>query len=206
MEDSSQSRQHRMSLLLHGRKVAADTIESGGPSRTAKRSGNLLLHFCHAQIAFGLVVHKRNTQVVKPRQRMIGSLKQSTRAVSWPCFVCACLCLFHRRGRGWVLSGRASSQDLEIASDPSNTLDGGNRGLVEQTPLLTCFMQIEQEVLHLAGPRLLFLRGLGSTVSHQVGATGAVSTAIGIIARQSVVHTSTCKSHDMRNEIAPCSR
>jgi len=100
---------------------------------------------------------------------------------------------FSRRARGWGLSGIASRQDLEIARDPVITLDRGNRGLAEQTPLVAGVMQIEQEVVHLGGPRLLFLLGHGSTISDQVGCTDAVRTVIGLIARQSIVHAATCK-------------
>ena len=51
-------------------------------------------------------------------------------------------------------------------------------------------MQIEQEVLHLGGPLLMLLRGSCRTIAHQVCSTDAVSTVIGIIAGQSVVHAS----------------
>ena len=56
MEDSSQSREHGMSLLVHRRKITADAAKSGDPSRTAKGARNLLLHFCPAKVALGLVV------------------------------------------------------------------------------------------------------------------------------------------------------
>src|SRR5260370_17158964 len=71
MEDSSQSRQHRMSLLLHSRKITADVAKSGDPSRTAKGASNLLLNFCPAKIPLGLVVRKRNAQVVEQSQHLI---------------------------------------------------------------------------------------------------------------------------------------
>ncbi len=51
MEDSSKSRQHGMSLLLHRRKITADAAKSGDPRRTAKGAPTLVtnrsisLHF-----------------------------------------------------------------------------------------------------------------------------------------------------------------
>ncbi len=56
MEDSSQSREHGMSLLVHRRKITADAAKSGDPSRTPKGTRDLLLHFCPAKVALGLVV------------------------------------------------------------------------------------------------------------------------------------------------------
>jgi len=56
MEDSSQSREHGMSLLLHRRKITADAAKSGDPGRTPKGARNLLLNFCPAQVPLGLVV------------------------------------------------------------------------------------------------------------------------------------------------------
>jgi hypothetical protein len=38
-------------------------------------------HFGHAQIALGLVVGKRNPQVDKPRQHLIGPLKQGIQQI-----------------------------------------------------------------------------------------------------------------------------
>ena len=80
-----------------------------------------------------------------------------------------------RRG-WWRLSGIASRQNLEIASDPFVALDGGNSAQVEETPLLARVMQIEQEVLHLGGPLLLLLLGDCRTIAHEVCSTDAVST------------------------------
>src|SRR5229473_3426203 len=76
MEDSRQSREHGMSLLVHRRKITADTAKSGDASRTAKGARNLLLHFRPAKIALGLVVGKRNAQVVEQSQHLISTLKQ----------------------------------------------------------------------------------------------------------------------------------
>ena len=58
MEDSRQSREHGVSLLVHHREIAADAAKSGGPRRTAKGGSNLLLRFGPAQVALGLVVRK----------------------------------------------------------------------------------------------------------------------------------------------------
>src|SRR5579864_3371058 len=193
MEDSSKSRQHGMSLLLHSRKITADVAKSGDPSRTAKGARNLLLNFRPAKVPLGLIVRKRDPQVVEQSQHLIGTPKQRIQqilglALLAPAFARSC------RRRGWRrLSGIASRQNLEIASDPFIALDGGNRGPLEQAPLLARVMQIEQEVLHLGGPLLMLLLGDCGTISYEVCSTDAVSTVVGIIARQSVVHASACK-------------
>src|SRR5712692_7692720 len=194
MEDSSQSREHRMSLLLHRRKITADTAKSGDPSRTPKGARNLLLHFRQAKVPLGLVVGKRNPQVVEQSQHLICTPKQGIQQILGLALLAPALARSCGRGGWWRLSGIASRQNLEIASDPFITLDGGNRGQVEQAPLLAGVMQIEQEVLHLHGPLLLLLLGDSRTISHEVGSTDAVSTVIGIIAHQSIVHASPYKA------------
>src|SRR5579863_2729540 len=142
MEDSSQSREHGVSLLLHRRKITADAAKSGDPGRTAKGASNLLLNFRPAQIPFRLVVRKRNAQVVEGSQHLLGTCQQCIQqilglALLLPAFVRSC----RRRGWGW-LSGIASRQNLEITSGPFVTLDGGDSAQVEQTPLLARLMQI----------------------------------------------------------------
>src|SRR5260370_23926286 len=101
MEDSRKSREHGMSLLVHRRKITTDAAKSGDPSRTAKGARNLLLHFCQAKIPLGLVVGKRNAQVVKQSQHLICTPKQRIQkilglALLAPAFPFS-------RGRGGVL-------------------------------------------------------------------------------------------------------
>gem|GEM_PF-2661178 len=194
MEDSGQSRQHRMSLLLHCREITADAAKSGGSSRTAKGASNLLLNFGPAQIPLGLVVGKRNAQVVEQRQHLLGTRHQGIQqilglALLLPAFLRSC-----RRRRWGRLSGIASRQHLERARDPVVALESGNSAQVAQTPLLTRTMQIEQEVVHLGSPLLMLLLGHCHTVSHEVGSTDAVNTRIGIIAGKTVVHASPAKA------------
>src|SRR5712691_1660833 len=194
MEDSRQSREHGMSLLVHRRKITADTAKSGDASRTAQGARNLLLHFRPAQIPLGLVVGKRNPQVVEQSQHLISTLKQRIQqilglALLGPAFP------FSRGRREWGwLSGIARRQNLKIARDPVVALDGGNSGYVEQTPLLTGVLQIEQEVPHLPSPLLMLLLGDCCTIAQKVGSTEAVSALIAIIARQSIVHPSSGKA------------
>src|SRR5947208_4068368 len=76
MENSRQSREHGVSLLVHGRKITADAAKSGDPSRTAKGARNLLLDFGPAQVPLGLVVGKRNAQIVEQGQHLLGTPKQ----------------------------------------------------------------------------------------------------------------------------------
>src|SRR5205823_438497 len=194
MEDSGQSRQHGASLLLHRRKITADAAKSGDSSRTAKGARNLLLHFGPAKVALGLVIGKRNAQVVQQGQHLLGTSKQGIqqilgRALLGLAFVRSC-----GRGRWWRLSGIARRQNLEIARDPVVALDGGNRAQLEQTKLMARVVQIKQKVVHLGGPLLMLLLGDCRTVTHEVSSTDAMSTGIGIIAGQSVVHPSSGKA------------
>src|SRR6266567_3649015 len=194
MEDSSQSREHGMSLLLHRQKITTDTAKSGDPSRTPKGARNLLLNFCPTKVSLGLVVRKRNPQIVEQSQHLIGMPKQGIQQILGLALLGSTFPFARGRHQWRRLSGIASGQNLEIASDPVVALDGGNRAQVEETPLVAGVMQIEQEVLHLAGPLLMLLLGDGRTSSHQVGSTEAVRTLIGLIARQSVVHASPGKA------------
>src|SRR5260370_33565322 len=125
MEDSSKSKQHGVSLLVHRRKITANAAKSGDPSRTAKGARNLLLHFRPAKISLGLIVRKRNAQVVEQSQHLLCTPKQRVQqilglALLAPTFARSC----GRRGWGRV-SGIASRQNLEIASDPVAALNGG---------------------------------------------------------------------------------
>src|SRR5947209_14483629 len=81
MEDSRQSREHGISLLLHGRKITADAAKSGDPSRTAKGARNLLLHFGPAQVPLRLVVRKRNAQIVEQGQHLLCTQKQGIKQI-----------------------------------------------------------------------------------------------------------------------------
>src|SRR2546426_5926002 len=81
MEDSNKSRQHGMSLLLHSRKITADAAKSGDPCSTPKSARNLLLHFCPAEVPLGLVVRKRNPQVVEQGQHLLGTQKQGIQQI-----------------------------------------------------------------------------------------------------------------------------
>src|SRR6266516_2336186 len=194
MEHSGECRQQRMPLLLHGSKITADAAKSGGTSRTAKGARNLLLHFRHPQVALRLVVGKRNPQVVEDGQDLLGSCEQGIQqilglAVFVPPWSLP-RCSTGRRGLGGV----ASSQDLEEASHPLITLDGGHRANTGQAPLLASRMQIQQEVVHLCGPPLLVLLGHPRTIAQEVRSTEAVGTVRGIIACPPVVDAAPSKT------------
>src|SRR5437773_4317297 len=114
MEDSSQSREHGVSLLVHRRKITADAAKSGDPSRTAKGARNLLLHFRQAKVPLGLIVRKRNAQVVEQSQHLLGTQEQCIEqilglALLAPPFGQSC-----GRHGWWRLSGIARCQNLEI--------------------------------------------------------------------------------------------
>jgi hypothetical protein len=89
MEDSSKSKQHGVSLLVHRRKITANAAKSGDPSRTPKGTRNLLLHFRQAKVPLGLVVGKRNPQVDKPRQYLLCMQEQRIQQILG--FACAYL-------------------------------------------------------------------------------------------------------------------
>src|SRR5690348_3746454 len=125
MEDSRKSRQHGMPLLLHSRKITADAAKSGDPSRTAKGTRNLLLNFCPAKVPLGLVVRKRNAQVVEQRQYLLGTPKQRIQKIHGLALLAPAFPLCRGRRGLRRLSGIASRQNLEIASDPFVALDGG---------------------------------------------------------------------------------
>ena len=81
MEDSRQSRQHRVSLLLHRRQITADATKSADPRRRAKGASNLLLHFGPAQVPLGLVVGKRDPQIVEQSQHLLCSQEQGIQQI-----------------------------------------------------------------------------------------------------------------------------
>src|SRR5438874_2893398 len=125
MEDSRQSREHGVSLLAHRRKITADAAKSGDPSRTAKGARNLLLHFGPAKVALGLVIGKRNPQVVKQSQHLLGTHHQRIQQILGLALLGLAFAFSRGRRRWWRLSGIARRQNLEIASDPFVALDGG---------------------------------------------------------------------------------
>jgi len=200
MEDSRQSREHGVSLLVHRRKITADAAKSGDPSHTTKGARNLLLHFRPAKVPLGLVVRERNAQVVEQSQHLLGAPEQRIQQILGLTLLAPTLVRSCGRG-GWRrLSRIASRHNLEVARGPFVALHGGNRGQVEQTPLVACVMQIEQEVLYLHGPLLMLRLGDCRTIAHQVGSTDTVSTVIAIIAGQSIVHASRGMPRQMGQE------
>src|SRR6266566_4622540 len=194
MEDSGESREHGVSLLLHRRKIAADAAKSRDPSGTAKGARNLLLDFGPAQIPLGLVVGKRYAQVVEQGQHLLGTQKQGIEQILALALLASAFAFCRGRRRWWRLSRIARRQDLEIPSHPVVAFDGGNRGQVEQTKLVTGVMQIEQEVLHLHRPLLMVLLSDSRTITSEMGSTDAVRTAIAIIAHPSIMHASPVKA------------
>src|SRR5712691_7312477 len=105
MEDSGQSREHGVSLLLHRRKIAADAAKNRDPSGTAKGAGNLLLNFCPAKIPLGLVVGKRNAQVVEQRQHLLGTPQQRIQQILGLALLGSAFARSCGRGGWWRLSG-----------------------------------------------------------------------------------------------------
>src|SRR5258708_32940263 len=142
MEDSSQSSQHGTSLLLHRRKITADAAKSAVPSGTAKGGRDLLLHFCQAKVALGLVVRERNPQIVEESLHLLGTQEQRIQQILGRALLGSTFARPSGRGGWGRLSGIASWQNLAIAGDPVVALDGGNRAQVEPAPLLAGVVQI----------------------------------------------------------------
>lgn len=63
-EQRSKRREQRHVLFAEGREVASDPCERGRADVGAEAAGNLLLDFEHAQVAFGLVVVERNSEII----------------------------------------------------------------------------------------------------------------------------------------------
>ena len=97
-----------MSLLLHRRKITADTAKSGDPSRTPKGASNLLLNFRPAKIPLGLVVRKRNPQVVEQSQYLIGTPKQRIQQILGRTLLAPACARACGRGGWWRFRGGAS--------------------------------------------------------------------------------------------------
>jgi hypothetical protein len=100
MEDSRKSREHGMSLLVHRRKITADAAKSGDPRRTPKGARNLLLNFGPAKVPLGLVVSKRDPQVVVQSQHLIGTPKQRIQKILGLALLAPAFPLSRGRG-GW---------------------------------------------------------------------------------------------------------
>src|SRR5438132_9304456 len=100
MEDSCKSSQHGVSLLVHRRKITADAAKSGDPSRTPKGARNLLLNFGQAKIPLGLVVRKRNPQVVEQSQHLIGTRHERIQKILGLALLASAFAQSCRRG-GW---------------------------------------------------------------------------------------------------------
>src|SRR5258708_31819058 len=116
MEDSSKSRQHGVSLLVHRRKITADAAKSADPSRTAKGARNLLLHFRPAKIPLGLIVRKRNPQVVEQRQHLLCTPKQRIQQIlGLALLASACRRRSARRRRGrWSVIATPQNSEIRI--------------------------------------------------------------------------------------------
>jgi hypothetical protein len=65
-----------MTLLAHRRKIAANVTKSRRAALCAKGPRNLLLHFDHAQVALGLVVSKRDGEVIQKGQHLVRASEQ----------------------------------------------------------------------------------------------------------------------------------
>src|SRR5260370_37700469 len=118
MEDSSKSGQHGVPLLVHRRKITADAAKSSDPCSTAKGARNLLLHFGPAKVPLGLVVRKRNPQVVEQCQHLLGTPKQRIQQIlglALLALACARSC---GRGGGGRVSTLHRRPKIAVGSEP----------------------------------------------------------------------------------------
>jgi hypothetical protein len=103
------------------------------------------VHYCQAKAPLGRIVCKRNPQGIEQRQYLLGAQKQRIQQILSLALVLLAPDFsrsYLRRG-WWRLSGIASQQDLEMASNPFVALNGGNSTQVEQAPLLQgCFRDV----------------------------------------------------------------
>src|SRR6266496_4022168 len=117
MKDSGKSREHGLTLLVHGRKITADATKGSNPRLTAKGASNLLLNFRHPKIALRLIVGKRDREVIEQSEHLISSVQQDIQEVFGRTVSAPALALslrFAGRRPGAI----ASSQDLKIAGSP----------------------------------------------------------------------------------------
>src|SRR2546429_2790822 len=75
-KDGSQGGEHAMTLLAHGREIAANATKSRQPILAAKGACDLLLDFRHAQIPLGLIVGKWHREVLEKGQHLLGPPQQ----------------------------------------------------------------------------------------------------------------------------------
>lgn len=132
-------------------------------------------------------------------QYLIGTSQQSIQQIFGLALFAPAFSSFCRRRRRRWLCCISGGQDLERPGNPFVTFNGRQAGLPKLTPLLTRFMQIQQKIVHLGGPRLVFLLRHSGTVPQHMGSTQAMSTPIGIITCQSVMYTATGKTRPNAN-------
>ena len=68
-------------LLAGGRDVAANGGEGLGSAMGAEGTGDFLFHLYHADVAFGEIVVKRNTEVIHEREHLGFVLLQAVEQV-----------------------------------------------------------------------------------------------------------------------------
>jgi len=77
-----QGRKQRQSLLAQRREIASDAAEVQSPTPTAETAGDLLLHLDHTNIALGLRVIKRNTQIPYKGQDRLFVLDEAVKQIA----------------------------------------------------------------------------------------------------------------------------
>ncbi len=81
-EGMTKCRQQFHPLLAQCRKVTADAAEHGHPMFGTEATGDLLLHFDHAQISLRLVVVKRHSKIVQEPEHIPLPLRESIQQIA----------------------------------------------------------------------------------------------------------------------------
>src|SRR5437667_12684817 len=109
-QDLFQSVEQRSTLFAQGREVSTNATKGSGSGERAKAAGDLLLHFDHAQVAFGQIIVKGHRQIVQERQYGLLLLAQPIQQVASSTLLATSFS-FRRRTQVTWLSGFCLQQD-----------------------------------------------------------------------------------------------
>src|SRR5438309_8896585 len=202
-----------MPLLFHRRDVTTDATEGVCSGCGAKATTDLLLDFHHPQIPLGQIVVKGYGKVFHKSQRFGLVLHPPVQQMlAGVLFLAPTLPTGERRGV--VLFFHASLQERSVAWLVVSALGGG------QCRLRLCFgdipssLDLDQQRLHLPGPRPLPLRGGEDQLPQVVcvappGCAVVLPTAIpahSLVTSASHVHHMICEEPDPPSCLAACRR
>src|SRR6266705_4284288 len=186
-EESNQGFKQRASLLVQSGKVAADTAKGSSAIFTAEGARNLLLNFDHAKIPLGLIVGKRDGEVIQESQHLMSPMQQRIQQIlGFRLSLWAPLA--SRSGLGRRLSSICDGQDAEIASYPSITNLLWDTAGSKISPVPRHAIHRNQDPVHRPCPLLFELLKDPRQISQEMGSTNALFTVIVVITTESVSH------------------